>query len=135
MMIRPTAKPASNPADNTSINHIARQKKNKKTFHPRNTKLTVVLGPPAKVSPADDIVEQIADKHPGNVVERRRGGHATRAGEDEREVEVLEEFEPELLVQSPLYKRCNGPSEEEKDEAIVELTLREQTLWSNDTPL
>lgn len=38
-------------------------------------------------------------------------------------------------MQSPLYKWCNGPGDEEEKEAIVELTVREQTLWPNDTPL
>ena len=83
----------------------------------------------------DDEVEQKANKHPTHVVQRRRRGYAAGAAECEWEVEVLEKAHPEILVQSPLDKGNNGAYQEEEDEAIVELTMREQTPWSNNTPL
>jgi hypothetical protein len=60
--------------------------------------LTVILGPPAKVAPTDDIIEEKANEHPGHVVKRGCRRHVARAGEDEREVEIFEEPDPELLV-------------------------------------
>lgn len=96
---------------------------------------TVVFGPPAKVSPADDVVEDKADEHPGHKVERRRGRQRARAHKDDREAEVLEEIDLELLVQYPLDERRDGASQEEEHEAIVQLAFREQTLWPDHTPL
>ena len=96
---------------------------------------TVVFGPPAKVPPPDDVVEDKADEHPGHKVERRRGRQGARAHKNDREAEVLEEIDPELFVQYPLNERRDGPSQEEEHEAIVQLALREQTLWPNHTPL
>lgn len=111
-------------------------KQNKKRITSRETKRrTVILGPPAKVAPTDDIVEDKAEEHPGHIVERRRRGHATRADEDDREAEVLEEIEFELFVQDPLNHRCDESGQETEGEAVVQLTVREQTLWSNHTPL
>jgi hypothetical protein len=60
--------------------------------------LTVILRPPAKVAPTDDIIKDKADEHPWHVVKRGRRRQVARAGEDEREVEILEETDPELLV-------------------------------------
>lgn len=50
----------------------------------------------------DDIVKDKADDDPGHVVKGRCRRHAGRAGEDKREVEVLEKVDLELLVQNPL---------------------------------
>jgi hypothetical protein len=61
-------------------------------------KLTVILGPPAKVAPTDDIIKDKADEHPGHVVKRGCRRQVARAGEDEREVEILEESDPEFLM-------------------------------------
>lgn len=61
---------------------IARQKKR---MYPDNfimKLLTIVLGPPAKVAPTDDIIKDKADQHPGHIVERSRGRHVARAGKD-----------------------------------------------------
>jgi hypothetical protein len=60
--------------------------------------LTVILGPPTKVAPTDDIIKDKADKHPGHEVKRGRRRHVSRASEDEREVKILEETDLELLV-------------------------------------
>jgi hypothetical protein len=38
-------------------------------------------------------------------------------------------------VQHPLNKWCNGAQDEEEYEGVIELAMREQTLWSDDTPL
>ena len=60
--------------------------------------LTVVLGPPAKVPPTDEIVKYVTDEGPGYIVERCRGRQVVRAYKDEREVEVLEYTQSELFV-------------------------------------
>ena len=60
--------------------------------------LTVVFRPPAKVAPTDDIIEEKADEHPGHVVERSCRRQVARASEDEGEVDIFEETDPELLV-------------------------------------
>ena len=50
------------------------------------------------MAPADDIVKDKADENTGHVVKRRRRRQAVRSGEDNREVDVLEETDLELLV-------------------------------------
>ena len=49
-------------------------------------------------------------------------------------MEVLQETDPNHLMERPLYEWGEG-TEQEEDEAIVELTMREETLRSNGTPL
>jgi hypothetical protein len=85
-------------------------------------RLTVVLCPPVKVASTDDIVEDKADEHRGHVV--KGGRDVERDGEDNWEIDVLEETCPELLVQYPLEQWCKDAGKEEEDEAIVELTVR-----------
>jgi len=60
--------------------------------------LTVILGPPAKVAPTDYVIKDKTDEHPGYVVKGRCRRQVARAGKDEREVEIFEETDPELLV-------------------------------------
>ena len=72
----------------------------------------------------DDIVEDKADKHRGHVVNGSRRRYGARAEERDREVDVLEEADFELLVQYPLEQWCKNAGKGEKDEAIVELTVR-----------
>ena len=60
--------------------------------------LTIILGPPGKVAPTDDIIKDKADQHPGHEVQRGRRRHAASAGEDKGEVEIFKETDPELLV-------------------------------------
>ena len=96
-------------------------------------KLTVVFAPPAKAALTDDIVEDEADEHPGCIVDWRRRRQKAGTGKDDREIEVLETVHLELLVQYPL-DRWRSDAEKE-DERVVELTVREITLWSNHTPL
>lgn len=133
-MSRPIAYPASKPADNTSSKGLINNPRSPRPCVEKNRR-TIVLGPPAKVAPTDDIVEDKADEHPGHKVERRRRRQATRAGEDDWESDVFEEIDLELLVQDPLNQRQNEPGQEEEDEAVVQLAVREQTLWPNHTPL
>lgn len=97
--------------------------------------LTVVLGPPAKVATTHEIVKDVADDDPGYIVDRCRGRHVPRARKDDREIEVLEEIESELFVYCPLDEGSEHANQEKENDAIVELTVREQTLWSDDTPL
>ena len=103
----------------------------------RNCKvqLTVVFAPPAEAAPTDDIVEDEADDHPGCIVDRRRRRQLEDTGKDDREIEVLETVHLELLVHYPLDSWCSDAEKEKEDERVVELTVRENTLWPNDTPL
>ena len=95
-------------------------------------RLTVILCPPIKVASTDDIVEDKADDH---IVDGRHRRQKVRASEDERKVDVLEKIDSELLVQHPLEPRCKDAGKEEDSEAVVKLTVREQALRPNDTPL
>jgi len=99
-----------------------------------NVQLTVVFAPPAEAAPTDDMVEDEADEHPGCIVDRRRRRNVG-IGKDEREIEVLETVHLEFLVHYPLDSWCSDAEQEEEGERVVELTVRENTLWSNDTPL
>jgi hypothetical protein len=87
-------------------------------------RLTVILCPPVKVAPTDDIVKDKADEHHGHIVKGGRRGQVERATEGDWEIDVLEEIYSELLVQYPLKQGCKGADKEEEDEAIVELTVR-----------
>ena len=102
----------------------------------RNCKvqLTVVFAPPAEAAPTDDTVEDEADEHPGCIVDRRPWGQSD-TGKYEREIEVLETVHLEFLVHYPLDSWRSDAEKEEEDERVVELTVRENTLWSNHTPL
>jgi len=87
------------------------------------------------VAPTDEIVKEVADQDPGYIIQRCRGRHVARARKDDREIEVLEETDFELFVYCPLDERCHRANQEKENETVVELTVREQTLWANDTPL
>lgn len=94
-------------------------KRKRKSFF----RLTVVLGPPAKVAPTNNVVEHEADENPGHIVERCRGRQVARAREDEREIEVLEELHLELLLECPLDHWRDDADQEEKHETVVELAM------------
>ena len=96
---------------------------------------TVVLQPPEDVAATDHVVEQEANEHPRHVVEWRRRWNSGDGTKDEWEVDILETRQLELLVTRPLDEWRNSTHEEEEEKAIVELTVRKDTLWSNDTPL
>jgi hypothetical protein len=76
------------------------------------------------VASTDDIVKDKADENPGYVVKGGRRRNVHRAAEGDREIDVLEEIYSELLVQYPLEQGCKDTGKEEKEEAIVELTVR-----------
>jgi hypothetical protein len=50
------------------------------------------------VAPTDEIIKDKADQDPGHVVKRGCRRQVPRAGEDEREIEIFEETDLELLV-------------------------------------
>ena len=77
------------------------------------------------MAPTDDVIEDEADQHPGHKVERGRWRHRARTREDDRKVEVLEDADLVPLLQNPLAQRCDGAEEEEEDEAVVQLSVRE----------
>ena len=87
-------------------------------------RLTVVLCPPVKVASADNIGEDEADKHSRHDVKGGSRRYDGRAAEGNWETYVPEETYPELLVQYPLEQWYKDADKEEKDEAIVELTVR-----------
>jgi hypothetical protein len=87
------------------------------------------------VAVPDNVVEQEADGHPGHIVQRRRRWNRSDATEDDREVEKPKKSHLTLLLDGPLDKWGNSTGHEEEDNAVVELTAREESLWSNDTPL
>ena len=103
----------------------------------RNCKvqLTVVFAPPAEAALTDDTVEDESDEHPGCIVDRRPRRQTAGTVKDDREIEVLETVHLEFLVQDPLDSWCSDAEKEKEDERVVELTVRENTLWPNDTPL
>jgi hypothetical protein len=87
------------------------------------------------VTATDNVVEQEADEHPRHVVQRHRGWHSAGAREDDREAQVPKKRHLKFLVESPLDKWGNSTGHEKEDEAVVQLTVREEMLWSNDAPL
>jgi hypothetical protein len=87
------------------------------------------------VAVPDNVVEQEADEHPGHIVQRCPRWNGPRATEDDREVEIPKKRHLILLLDGPLDKWGNSTGHEEEDDAVVELTAREESLWSNDTPL
>jgi hypothetical protein len=84
---------------------------------------------------ADNVVEQEADEHPRHIVQRCRRWHIADTIENDREVEVPKKRHLKLLVESPLDKWRNSTGHEKEDGAMVQLTVREEMLWSNDSPL
>ena len=75
------------------------------------------------MAPTDNIVKDKANEHTGHVVQECRLRHVGHAGEDNWEVEILEEINPEPLVQNPLEYWCKGANQEEEKEAKVELSV------------
>ena len=83
----------------------------------------------------DLIVEDEAENYPGCIVEWRRRGSVPRTCKDDWEVDVLEGVYVELLVNYPLDQWRKGTKEEEEHETMIELTMGEQPLWPDNTPL
>ena len=84
---------------------------------------------------ADDIIRNVADQHPGYIVERCRGRHVGGAHKDDWEIDVLEHIQLERSVYHPLDEGCDRANQENESETVVKVTVREQTLWSDHTPL
>ena len=77
------------------------------------------------MAPTDYIVEDEADEPRGHVVNMGRGRHEAHVVEGDWEIDILEETYSELLVQYPLKQRRKDARKEEKNEAIIQLTLRQ----------
>jgi hypothetical protein len=86
------------------------------------------------VPATDDVVEQEADQYESHVVQRR-GWHIADATKHDREVDVPKKRHLKLLVESPLDKWGNSAGHKKEDKAVVQLTVREASPWSDDTPL
>ena len=50
------------------------------------------------MTPTDEVVKDKADEHPGHIVKGRCRRQIPRAGEDEREVDIFERTDLELLM-------------------------------------
>lgn len=110
------------------------QSSEKKSLKPKEKKRTVVLGPPGKVTATNDVVEEEPDDRPGNVVGRGRGRDETGATEDDGPVDVLEDRVVELVLEEAGEDGREEADEEEEDEAVVDLPLRELARGADDTP-
>lgn len=86
------------------------------------------------MTPADNIFEDEPGDTPRHVVGRRSGHDDTRAAENDRPVEVLEDDVVELQLHDPRDVRCEESREEERHEAVVDLALRELAGRTDDTP-
>ena len=87
------------------------------------------------MAPTDEIVKNVADEGPRHIVERCSGRQVVCTYKDNREIEVLEEIDFERFVCCPLGEGCNRANQERKKKTVEEVTVREQTLWSDHTPL
>jgi hypothetical protein len=81
------------------------------------------------------MVEEKADGQLCNVDQRRSSRNPCNATEDDREVEISKKRHFILLPECPLDDWGNSTGHEKEDEDVVQLTMREDTLWSNNTPL
>jgi hypothetical protein len=80
----------------------------------KGERLTVALGPPREMTPADDVLEDEANDAPGDMVDRVRQGDVARAGKDDREVEVPD---PALFDKSHPITRHMNPWRKKNDSA------------------
>lgn len=83
---------------------------------------------------ADDVVEDERDDRPGHVVERGRGRDVAHAGEDDGEVDVLDERVRPLERDRVRDARQDRADQEEVYEGVVDLPGRELPLRADDTP-
>ena len=103
------------------------------------------------MAPSDDVVEDKADNRPRNIVDRGRGRDEASAVEDDGEIDVFDERVGPLEVDQVRTHGRECAREEEEDKSaeqevstvstgqhmrdiLVDLSLRELPLWSNDTP-
>ena len=64
----------------------------------RKKVLTVVLGPPTKVVAMDEMVKDVANQHPGYIVERCRGRQVGCACKDDWKIKILKHTQSDLFV-------------------------------------
>lgn len=100
----------------------------------RRQKRTVVLRPPRKMTPADDVVEDEARDGPGHVVRRRRRRDEARPAEDDRPVDVPDDAVRVLELDEVLHERAQEADEEEEHEPVVDLALAELPRGPDDAP-
>ena len=100
----------------------------------RDELLTVVLRPPGEVTAADDVVEDERDDRPGDVVDRARGRDVADAGEDDGEVDVLDDAVRPLERDGVRRAGEERADEEEEHEPVVDLPARELPLRADDAP-
>jgi poly(3-hydroxybutyrate) depolymerase len=98
-------------------------------------KRTVIPGPQFEVAATDNIVEQEANENPRHEVDRCCGWHPSHREEKQGEIQISQESDPEALVQYPLDDWEHRTKQEEKDETIVKLSVREEMLRANYSPL
>jgi len=94
----------------------------------------IVFCPPGEVAPTDDIIEDEANDHVGDIVERRCGREEASSREDNGEVHIFKEVPVEFLVKDILDEGSDGADEEEVCQAVVELSGRELACGADNTP-
>ena len=83
---------------------------------------------------ADDVVEDERDDRPGDVVDRARGRDVADAGEDDGEVDVLDDAVRPLERDGVRRAGQERADEEEEHEPVVDLPARELPLRPDDAP-
>lgn len=130
MITAEIATPESRAAESTSNNN---ERKSKQVAQVDGTR-TVVLRPPRKVAPADDIVEDEANDRPRHVVDGGGRWNETRPIEDDGEVHIAQyRVWPHPRSNIPKHGQCDAQHEKEH-EPVIDLTTRELTLWADDAP-
>jgi hypothetical protein len=79
----------------------------------------------------DNVIENEADEHPRHIIKWRCRWNEANGAENDREVEILEKRQLKLLVENPLDEWRNSARKEEEEKVIIEVTVREETMWSN----
>jgi hypothetical protein len=87
------------------------------------------------VAATRDVVEQETNEDPRNKIYRSRGWNRIYCDKKKWKIEVSQESDLEPPVQYPLDNRKDCTKKEEEQEAEVKLTVREETLRADDTPL
>jgi hypothetical protein len=106
-----TATPESSAAESTSE---GRRKVNiTQVTRELTVGLTVVLGPPAEVSPSDDVVKHEADNSRRDKVDRSCRWDAGSTREDDGHVDILNPGVGEVFCEEVRNRRCNSTDEEE----------------------
>lgn len=94
----------------------------------------VVVRPPASVSVLNELVEDESGETPGGVVDGCGRRNLARTAEDDGCVEVSEVGLGEHAGKEVEEGWGNGTSDEEVQQAVVDLASREDTLGTDETP-